>query len=144
MENLDLILPTILQLVDRHKSVLSSMKKRGISVDPIWRGSSGREHFIKWSLVNGFSPELQLDRINPKLGYSPTNCQYITPLENQIKDYRTREYKGALFTLREIYDTFKGVTSFNTFKLRIWYGWSIDDALTIPSSRGSSWHRGSR
>lgn len=39
--------------------------------------------FIMWSLKNGFKHGLQIDRIDNKKGYTPKNCRYVTPAENQ-------------------------------------------------------------
>lgn len=39
-------------------------------------------NFRNWSLRNGYKLGLSIDRINPKLGYFPENCQWITRLEN--------------------------------------------------------------
>ena len=40
-------------------------------------------HFRRWSLENGFSRErCSLDRIDSTLGYSPSNCRWVTRSEN--------------------------------------------------------------
>lgn len=43
--------------------------------------------FREWALENGFSDEStgkeqSIDRIDPKKGYSPDNCQWVTLSEN--------------------------------------------------------------
>jgi len=53
---------------------------RGISVCEEWLESS--EHFIKWSINNGFKEELQIDRINNDSNYSPKNCRWVTAKQN--------------------------------------------------------------
>lgn len=131
------LLTNILILVDRHKAILSRKKHKPVSVDKIWLGFKGRENFIRWSLANGFKPELEIDRRNNKLGYSPENCQWISGEENRVKDYRVHEYQGKLYTLGEIHTLGKGKSSFKTFKLRIWSGWSIEEALSFPPNRGN-------
>lgn len=41
------------------------------------------DHFRSWSLANGYSRERRsLDRIDSALGYSPSNCQWVTISEN--------------------------------------------------------------
>lgn len=39
--------------------------------------------FYEWSMKNGYSDRLTIDRINNKKGYSPDNCRWITFLEQQ-------------------------------------------------------------
>lgn len=53
---------------------------RGISVCEEWKN---RVNFFNWSFSNGYSDKLQIDRINPDDGYSPRNCRWVTPKENQ-------------------------------------------------------------
>ena len=48
---------------------------RGITVCDEWRNSPGL--FIDWSLGNGYSEKLQIDRINVNDGYSPDNCRWV-------------------------------------------------------------------
>lgn len=134
----------VLELVDRHKAMLQRMKQYGTHVDANWRGVSGRELFVRWSLENGYSKELQLDRIDNKLGYFPENCQYISAYENVTKERRLYEFEGKKYTLKELHKIRKGVTSYKTFVLRMWKGWELEEALFLSSSRGNSWKRGSR
>lgn len=53
---------------------------RGISVHPEWNESC--LEFIKWSLTNGYAEGLQIDRIDNDGNYEPTNCRWVTGLEN--------------------------------------------------------------
>lgn len=52
-----------------------------VTVCDQWKNSF--DEFKEWSLMNGFSPKLQLDRINNNLGYSPDNCRWVTATINQ-------------------------------------------------------------
>ena len=54
---------------------------RGISVCDEWLAD--RTVFFDWAFANGYSDELQIDRIKNDLGYSPDNCRWVTPKENQ-------------------------------------------------------------
>lgn len=38
--------------------------------------------FYDWSMSNGYSKELEIDRKEVDKGYSPENCRYITKTEN--------------------------------------------------------------
>ena len=40
------------------------------------------EPFRDWSLSNGYSSELVIDRIDPSKNYEPSNCRWITGSEN--------------------------------------------------------------
>ena len=53
---------------------------RGITMCQEWMDST--QAFVDWSLANGFSPELQIDRIDNDKGYSPDNCRWVTAREN--------------------------------------------------------------
>jgi len=55
--------------------------ERGILVCEEW--DHNPDEFIKWGLENGFKKNLQIDRIDNSLGYSPINCRWITQTENQ-------------------------------------------------------------
>ena len=53
---------------------------RGITVCQEWIDSP--QAFVDWALADGFSPELQIDRIDNDKGYSPDNCRWVTAREN--------------------------------------------------------------
>jgi hypothetical protein len=50
---------------------------RGITVCKAWHDA---ETFIKWSLANGYTPELTIDRKDNEKGYSPSNCRWTTKI----------------------------------------------------------------
>lgn len=60
---------------------------RGIRVCDEW--VKDKIKFFNWAFDNGYNDNLQIDRIDPDKGYSPDNCRWITPLENQ-KNRRDR------------------------------------------------------
>ena len=69
----------------------------GITVCDEWKSSFVK--FKEWATENGYSKELQLDRINGDEGYSPDNCRWVTPRENSVntKPQRNRssKFKGV-------------------------------------------------
>lgn len=54
---------------------------RGIKICPEWHGHI--DVFIQWALSNGYADNLQIDRKNNDKDYSPDNCQWSTPQEQQ-------------------------------------------------------------
>lgn len=79
---------------------------RGITVCKDWLGEHGFENFYKWSIDNGYTEELTIDRINVDGNYSPSNCRWTTNAE-QANNRRNC-----------IYFTFFGVTK----NLKEWCG----------------------
>ena len=51
----------------------------GITICDEWSRYSG---FKDWALKNGYSDNLTLDRIDRTKGYSPSNCRWVSPAEN--------------------------------------------------------------
>lgn len=56
---------------------------RGITVCEEWRDSF--ETFRDWALSNGYRHDLTIDRIDNDSDYTPSNCQWITRLDNTRK-----------------------------------------------------------
>lgn len=54
-----------------------------------WYGAKGVriewssfEEFYAWALVSGYTEGLEIDRINPSLNYSPSNCMWCSKSDN--------------------------------------------------------------
>lgn len=63
---------------------------KGIGVCEEWRHSF--ENFRDWAEANGFDETLTLDRIDFTKDYSPSNCRWITNLEQQHNKSNNRWY----------------------------------------------------
>lgn len=64
----------------RHNSY-ARYGERGITICDEWLVDENA--FYRWAMSNGFENGLQLDRINNSQGYSPENCRFVTPAQNQ-------------------------------------------------------------
>lgn len=70
---------------------------KGIKVD-----FNNYKEYKTWALANGYSPELQIDRIDSKKNYSPANCRWVTQQENEKnKDIYKVEYAGQTNCLKD-------------------------------------------
>ena len=101
---------------------------RGITICDEWLNDPSA--FFKWSLENGYSDDLTIDRKDNDKGYSPENCRWTTEIEQHNNTRRNRyvEYKGEVHTLSEWcrilglnYSTVK--TRLNVLK------WSVEEAF---------------
>lgn len=66
---------------------------RGIRICKEWDDFSV---FREWSLKNGYTEELTIDRINGELGYCPENCRWSTYLEqaNNTRNVKLLTHNG--------------------------------------------------
>lgn len=54
---------------------------RGIKICDDWLGEVGFSNFYAWSISNGYSDDLSIDRINVNGNYEPSNCRWATAKE---------------------------------------------------------------
>ena len=62
---------------------------KGITVCEEWKNDF--EAFYKWSIENGYSPELQIDRIDGNGNYEPNNCRWVTVKVNMENRESTKK-----------------------------------------------------
>lgn len=74
---------------------------RGIEVCKEWKEHF--ESFRDWALENGYTDKLSIDRIDVNGNYEPSNCQWITMLEQQSNKTTSHfiTYKNKTLTLSQ-------------------------------------------
>ena len=75
---------------------------RGITLCDEWKNDF--KSFYDWSMYNGYSDELSIDRIDNDGGYSPENCRWTTKTmqsrNQRIQKNNTSGYKGVSYNKR--------------------------------------------
>lgn len=64
--------------------------------------------FYDWSIENGFNPKLHIDRKDPKIGYEPDNCRWVTQQSNNRNGARSKIsviYAREILLLHGIYSS---------------------------------------
>lgn len=89
--------------------------------------------FYNWALVNGYSDELTIDRIDYRGNYEPSNCRWadIRTQANNKSNVRKYEYNGELHTMTEWSEIMNINYGALWERLNV-LGWSIEKALTTP------------
>lgn len=109
--------------------------KKGIKVCDEWEFNY--KEFKKWSIENGYTDLLTIDRIDNNKGYYPNNCRwtdYKTQENNTSRNHKL-EYKGIIRTMAEWADTID--ISYTTLRKRINDGWSIERAIETPNQKSN-------
>ena len=115
---------------------------RGISICKEWEKF---EPFKEWAYNNGYSPELQIDRINNDGNYSPDNCRWTTPRENSKNTSRTINITafGETKCLTDWSNDPRCKVSHTGLRHRIIdLKWEAEKAIqTNPLNRGNNFHK---
>lgn len=103
---------------------------RGIKICEEWRDFMP---FYTWAIKNGYSDNKTLDRIDTDGNYEPSNCRWATIKEqsNHKRNNVMIKYNGETKTAKQWCEQY-GIkqTTFNDRRNR---GWTIEQALTIPT-----------
>lgn len=96
---------------------------KGIKVCDEWNSSFVK--FRDWADQNGYSDDLQIDRIDANKGYSPENCRWVTPAENARNRKTTKLSMEKANKIREIYrkggvSQSKIAEKFGTWQQTVW------------------------
>jgi hypothetical protein len=86
--------------------------------------------FYNWSIRNGYSEDLTLDRIDPNGNYEPANCRWVTMKEQNRnrRDNKLITYEGITKCIAD-WAEILGVKS-ATLRQRLRYGWTVERAFT--------------
>lgn len=98
---------------------------KGIEVCDRWRIFSN----FKDDMLPSYKEGLQIERIDNLKGYEPNNCRWATPVEQSNNTSRNKllEYNGETLTMSEMARKYN--VPVNTFKRRIYRGWSVERAI---------------
>lgn len=109
---------------------------RGITVCDEW--CNDFKAFYDWSMANGYSDDLTIDRINNDGNYEPSNCRWIT-IKQQSRNTRHNTLltlNGEAHCLIE-WSEITGITK-SCIQDRLRYGWSVERALTTPMRKNKN------
>ena len=110
---------------------------RGISICDEWLSEDkGFVNFYEWSMKNGYTDELSIDRIDNDGNYEPSNCRWTTAKvqNNNTRANKIFVYKGEPLTLAQWDDRYD-LTYDSLWKRVHKYGYSIEKALTYKTHR---------
>ena len=91
--------------------------------------------FYEWSINNGYSPSLTIDRIDNNGDYTPFNCRWVNA-KVQANNRSTNHFiqvGDEIKTLSQWMEIF-GIGKASFYK-RLAKGWSEEDAITTPSKK---------
>lgn len=84
---------------------------RGIGVCKEWTGTQGFFNFLRWSLENGYTSELTIDRIDTNGNYEPDNCRWAdwsVQANNRRKPEKVKNQYGEWGYKMPLPETYKG------------------------------------
>lgn len=105
---------------------------RGIKICDEWSNINGFDNFYNWSMDNGYSDALTIDRIDVNGNYEPDNCRWATMEEqgNNRRDTKKYVIDGESHTITE-WSKISGISKVN-IRWRIKSGWDIKKAVFKP------------
>jgi hypothetical protein len=118
---------------------------RGVRVDPRWDSFST---FVTWATETGYEPGLTVDRVDNDGPYSPENCRWLTPSQQQRNTSRSvlltafSETKSAPDWAEDPRCAVPYTALIQRVRV---YGWPAEEAITTPPQpNGGPRARGSR
>lgn len=116
-----------------NKSVDSYEHYGGIGIKMCDEWKNDFNAFYEWAIANGYKDDLTIDRIDYNGNYEPSNCRWVTQLEQQNNKRNNHyiTYNGETHTAAE-WSRIVGGSCRHTILSRLKNGWSIEKALTTP------------
>lgn len=105
--------------------------KRGIKICDEWLNNF--EKFYEWSINNGYTDELTIDRIDVNGNYTPENCRWVDRITQANNTTRNKflTYNNETKTLAQWCNILN--LNYHTIKRRLnKYHWSVEKALSTP------------
>ncbi|MCI6457177.1 MAG: hypothetical protein MSA56_05705 [Clostridium sp.] len=117
---------------DKNNRNYSKYGQKGIKVCDEWKNNF--INFYEWSINNGYTDNLTLDRIDTKGNYTPENCRWTTQKiqQNNRSNNKIIEYQNKKYTISELADAFD--MEYNLVADRIRKGWDIDKIINTPKN----------
>lgn len=102
---------------------------KGILVCSEWHSFST---FREWALINGYTDELTIDRINSSGNYCPENCRWVDMKfqANNRSNNRIIEIDGTSYTVSQLADEY-GLSQYTVFN-RLYLGWDTRRIINTP------------
>lgn len=108
---------------------------RGITLCSEWLDYS---NFLSWTLANGYSPDLEIDRRDNNLGYSPDNCRWTDRL-TQMNNTRKNRYITAFGETKSWSQWTRDprcAVGINGIRKRVLKGLPPETIITLPPQSG--------
>ena len=129
--------------LDKNQSHYKYYGGKGITMCEEWMNDYSK--FYEWSIKNGASKELTIDRIDNNGNYEPNNCRWVDSIvqANNKTQNRIIEYNGEKLTLMQ-WSRKTGIGE-GTIRRRIdKYGYTIDEALGFEIHNKKQYDRNNR
>ena len=90
---------------DQNSSGWVNYGGRGITICSEWANrKTGFINFLRWSITNGYSDNLSIDRIDNSKGYAPNNCRWSNAVEqaNNRRNSKKITFEDKEYTCAEL------------------------------------------
>lgn len=103
---------------------------RGITICGEWQNNF--QKFYDWSMSNGYTDDLTIDRIDNDGNYEPCNCRWATVKEQNRNSRKCNMifYKGETHCLKEWGEILN--ISYDALRSRMRQHWEIERMLETP------------
>lgn len=121
---------------DKNNKDYKNYGGRGIKVCDEWLNNP--RSFTEWALSNGYNDNLTIDRINVNGNYEPSNCRWVTIIEQNRNKRNSHNItiNGEIHNCKE-WSEISGI-SYSTIRTRFYAGWSPEDLLLPVGSKPKS------